>query len=127
AAADTPVFTEYRGIKIGMTMDEVRAKLGGPKEKYDSEDDFEISANETARVVYGPDKKVTAISIMYTGDLAAAPAPKAVMGEAIEPRDDGGMYKMVQYPKQGFWLSYSKTAGDTPMIVVMMQKLPTEQ
>ncbi|MDM7923447.1 MAG: hypothetical protein QUS14_14210, partial [Pyrinomonadaceae bacterium] len=42
AAADTPVFTEYRGIKIGMTMDEVRAKLGGPKEKYDSEDDFEI-------------------------------------------------------------------------------------
>jgi hypothetical protein len=125
-AADQPVFTEYRGIKIGMTTEEVRAKLGDPKDKYETEDDFEFSENESARIVYGPDKKVTTISVMFTGNLAGAPTPKAVIGGAIEPRADGGMYKMVQYPKHGFWITYSKTGGATPMVIITMQKMAAE-
>jgi hypothetical protein len=126
SAADQPVYTDYRGVKIGMTKEEVRAKLGNPENKYENEDDFEFSSNETARIVYGPDKTVTTISVMFTGDLAGAPAPKSVVGDIIQARDDGGMYKMVQYPKHGFWITYAKTAGDKPMVIITMQKLAIE-
>lgn len=125
-AQDTPVFTEYRGVKIGMAMADVRTKFGDPKEKYDTEDDFEFSETETARVVYGEDKKVQTISIMFTGDLASAPLAKKILGEDVPARDDGSIYKMIQYPKQGFWVSYVKTTGAAPMVIVTMQRMPSE-
>lgn len=126
SAQDAPVFTEYRGIKIGMPISDVHAKLGDPKEKYDGEDDFEFSDSESARVVYDEGKKVLTISVMYTGDLAAAPASKAVIGEELAPRDDGSIYKMSQYPKNGFWVSYVKTSGTSPMVIITMQRMASE-
>lgn len=125
-AQDQPVFTEYRGVKIGMPVADVHTKLGDPKQKYDSEDDFEFSDSESARVVYDESKKVLTISVMYTGDLASAPAAKAVIGEDLAPRDDGSIYKMAQYPKNGFWVSYVKTSGTSPMVIITMQRMASE-
>jgi hypothetical protein len=32
------------------------------------------------------------------------------------------MYKMVNYPAAGYWVAYSRTPGDEPMVMVTMQK-----
>lgn len=123
AAQTKPVFDSYRGVKIGMSADEARKALGKAKEETDKEDYYEYDNGESARVFYDEDKKVRVISATFSKDLETAPQPKAVIGEEIEPREDGGMFKMVQYPTHGFWISYVKIAGDESMIIITMQKI----
>jgi hypothetical protein len=118
-----PVFTSYRGVTIGTPADEARKKLGTPKEKSDETEYFAISDNESVQVFYDAQQKVRAMSIMFMGDLISAPAPKAVFGSAVEARDDGGIYKLERHPEEGFFVSYTRTGGDEPMIVIVMQKI----
>jgi len=122
-AQDT-AFNAYRGVSIGVTQDLVREKLGKVKEQFSDEDDFEISETESMRVFYSPEKKVKAMVITFTGKFDSAPAPNTVVGEKIEPKPDGGMFKMVQMPKKGYWVSFLKTGGDTPTIMITMQEMP---
>ncbi len=123
AAQTAPVFDAYRGVKIGMTSGEARKALGNAKEESDKEDYYEFDNGESARVLYDEAKNVRVISATYSKNLESAPQSKAVVGEAIEPREDGGMFKMVQYPSHGFWISYVKIAGDEAMIIITMQKM----
>jgi hypothetical protein len=45
------------------------------------------------------------------------------MGDELEARPDGSLYKLVRYPKAGYWVSYSRTAGNSPIVSVTMQKM----
>jgi hypothetical protein len=123
AAADAvaPLYSEYRGVKLGMTAAEVRAKLGDAEEKSDAMDFFVFSNTERARVYY-QDGKASAIIATYIGRDAQAPAPVAVLGTEIEAKADGSMYKMTMYPQAGYWVAYSRTAGDSPLVIITMQK-----
>lgn len=121
---DEPVFLEYRGIQIGWIADEVRKKLGTPVDKGDEQDLFVFNEKETCQVVY--DKatgKVTAISVDFTIGASSVITPQQVFGSDIESKPDGSKYKLVRYPKAGYWVSYNRTAGDTPMVTITMQKL----
>lgn len=120
-AIQKPVFAGYKGVMIGMKMDDARTKLGTPKDKSDSEDYYVYSDSESAQVLYGPDKAVRVLSINYMGK--DAPSPMEVLGMNVEAKADGGIYKMVKYPKSGFWISYLKTGGNDPMTVVTVQKM----
>lgn len=121
-----PVYEAYKGVAIGTTAADVRLKLGKPADQSDAEDDFTFSDSESARVFYDENKTVRAISIMYTGDLKLAPAPKAIVGTDIAAKPDGGMHKTVQYPKAGFWISYVRTGGDDAIVIVTLQKMTKE-
>src|SRR6185295_6556473 len=55
-------FKDYRGVQLGMTADEVRKKLGSPKDKSDAQDFFVFNENETAQIVYDDAHKVVTIS-----------------------------------------------------------------
>ena len=113
----------YKGVNIGMSADDVRKKLGDPKDKSDPQDLFMFGENESAQFIYGPDKKVTAIMVTYSGNLSAAPTAKDVFGEDVVAKPDGGVSKMVRYPKAGYWVSYNKIAGDDSIISIAMQKM----
>jgi hypothetical protein len=120
---DAPCFNEYKGVQIGMTIDEARKKLGEPKEKADELDIYSFNDKESAQVYYDKTtKKVTAISVDYTGE-GMAPECKKVTGTDADARADGSRFKLVRYPKQGYWVSYNRTAGTTPTITVTMQKI----
>jgi len=84
---------------------------------------FDLSETESSRVFYDDAKKVKAIVITYSGKLDTAPKPNDVIGEPIEPRPDGGMYKMVRVEDKGFWVSYVRTAGDNPSVMITVQAL----
>lgn len=118
-----PLYREYRGVKLGMSAADVRAKLGQPEEKSDAMDYFVFSDRERARVYY-QDGKASAIIATYIGKDAAAPAPAAVLGTEIEAKPDGSMYRMMPYPQAGYWVAYSRTPGDAPMVMITMQKSP---
>lgn len=119
-----PVFTNYKGIAIGMSADEVRQKLGGLKDKGAEQDHFVFSDTESAEVHYDREGQVRAISINYVGKNSGAPDAVTVLGEEIQTKDDGSMYKLVQYPAAKYWVAYNRTAGDSPIITVTLQKIP---
>ncbi len=122
-AAPEPLYREYRGVKLGMSAAEVRAKLGKPEEKSDAMDFYVFSDHERARVYY-TDGKATAVIATYIGKDGGAPPPVSVLGSEIEAKPDGSMYQMRPYPQAGYWVAYSRTAGDTPMVMITMQKTP---
>jgi hypothetical protein len=120
---DEPLFSEYKGVHIGMTSDEARSKLGNPQDKSDEQDFFVFNEKESAQVFYDKLHKTYAVSINYLGAGSSVPMPKAVVGSELEAKPDGSMYKMVRYRKAGYWVSYSRTAGTDPLITVTMQRI----
>jgi hypothetical protein len=125
-AALQPVFTEYKGVAIGMTADEVRDKIDN-KPKLEDKDGFYyvFSDNEAMQIVLDENKKVKVISIIYSGENSNTPTYEAVFGKEVplEPGTDGRVYNLVRYPQSGFWVAYSKGAGENPTVTVTIQKL----
>jgi len=101
----------------------VRKKLGDPKDKGDEQDFFIFSDNETAQVVYDKDRKVITISADFLTASAAVPTAKQVFGSEVEAKADGSVYRMIRFPKAGYWLSYNRTGGTSPLTTVTLQKI----
>jgi hypothetical protein len=118
-----PVFTNYKGITIGMSADEVRQKLDHLKDKGVKQDFFVFSNNESAQVFYDKKGMVQAISIDYMGNESNPPTAMAVLGEDPTAKANGAVYKLIRYPAAHYWVSYSRTAGDSPLVTVTMQKM----
>ena len=122
-AEENPVFREYRGIQIGMTTEETRKKLGNPRDKGDEQDFYVFGEKETAQIVYDKAHKVSVLSVDFLSGANGVPTPKAVLGDDIEPKADGSIYKLIRYKKAGYWVSYNRTAGNSPMISVTIQRI----
>jgi hypothetical protein len=116
-------FSDYKGIAIGMKTDDVRSKLGNPKDKSDTMDLYVFSDSESAQFYYDPAKVVTAMMITYSGDLTKAPSVKDVLGEDAELKPDGGVFKMIRFPKAGYWISYNRTGGNDAIVNIAFQKI----
>lgn len=122
--ADDPLFGDFKGVRIGMSTEDARKKLGSPKDKGDEQDFFLLNDNEAVQVYYDkPTKKVTAISIDFMHGANQIPTAREIIGSEIDAKADGSGYKMVRYPKAGYWVSYSRTAGKEPTITITMQKI----
>ena len=120
---DEPLFSEYKGVRIGMTANEARKKLGSPRDKSDEQDFFVFNDQESAQVFYDKTHKTYAISINYLGANNNMPLAKTVVGSDIEAKPDGSMFKMVRYPKAGYWVSYSRTSGNDPIVSITIQRI----
>ena len=121
-AKEEPPFSAYKGVRIGMTADEARKLLGSPTEKDDKQDVYSFNENESCQVYYDETKKVSAVSITYFGGKSI-PTARAVLGDEADTRQDGSIYKLIRFPKAGYWVSYTRTSGDAPMTVIAIQKL----
>ncbi len=121
---DDPLFSEFKGVRIGTPTDEARKKLGNPKEKSEDQDFYLFNDTQMVQVFYDKaTKKVTAISIDFMNGANQIPTPREVIGSELDAKPDGSAYKSVRYPKAGFWVSYSRTAGKEPTISITMQKI----
>lgn len=120
---ESPLFHEYRGVQLGMLADEVRKKLGEPKDMSDEQDFFVFNETETAQIVYDKAHKVITISADFLNPGTGIPTAKQVFGADLEAKADGSVYKMVRFPKAGCWLSYNRTSGTSPLTTVTLQKI----
>jgi len=111
-----PLYREYRGIHLGMTASEVRAKLGEPALKSDEQDYFQISANEAAQIAY-KEKRVVTISTDYNLGIGA-PDYKSVVGGDLIKRLNGSEFLMVMYESEHFWVSYNRGADTASLVTV---------
>ncbi|HYY94251.1 MAG TPA: hypothetical protein VE713_07000 [Pyrinomonadaceae bacterium] len=126
APADEPLYREFKGVRIGTSQTEARKKLGNPEDKSKEMDFFNFSDKERARVYYDAKGNATAVIVTYIGKSADAPAAKAVLGTDADARPDGSLYKIVYYPKAGYWVAYSRIAGDEPLTIITMQKIAAD-
>lgn len=113
---------QFRGVKIGMATDEARKKLGSPKEKSAEQDFYLFNDNEAVQIYYEKGA-VSAIAIDYMTGANGIPSAKAVLGADADAKADGSIHKVVRYPKAGYWVSYSRTAGTEPTTTITMQKI----
>ena len=121
-ADSTPLFSDFKGVRIGMPTEEARKELGSPRDKGDDQDFYVFNDTQAVQVFYDKAKTVTAISIDFMNGANQIPAAKDIVGE-LEAKADGSAYKLVRYPKAGYWVSYSRTAGKDPTITITMQKI----
>ena len=120
AATQQPLYTEYRGVRLGMLAEEARAKLGTPAMKASDQDFYVFSEKETAQIVYNAAHKVVTISVDYLGGIGA-PDYKAVVGGELERTANGSLYRIVRYQSLGFWVSYNRTTGLMATVTVTIQ------
>lgn len=116
AQVQQPLYKEYRGVRLGMTAAETRAKLGEPALKSDEQDFYVLSANETVQIAYIAQKVVT-ISTDYLGGVGA-PDYKSVVGEGLLEKPDGSLFRMVMYNSERFWVTYNKSASAVPLVTI---------
>jgi len=118
-----PSFGDFKGVRLGMTADDARKKLGTPQDKGVEQDFYVFNGNQAVQVYYDKSGLVTAISIDFMSGATGIPTPKEVLGVNAEPKPDGSIYKMIRYRKAGYWVSYNKGAGDSPTVTITMQKI----
>ncbi|HEX7331000.1 MAG TPA: hypothetical protein VF290_05845 [Pyrinomonadaceae bacterium] len=117
AKGQQPLFREYRGVRLGMTAAETRAKLGEPAFKSDEQDFYVISTNETAQIAY-KEQKIVTISIDYASGVGA-PDYRSVVGEGLLlTRPDGSLFRMVMNDPERFWVTYNKSASAVPLVTI---------
>ena len=109
-------YREYRGVRLGMTAAEARAKLGAPALQSDEQDYYVVSANESTQIQY-KEQKVFMISTDYT-DGIGAPEYRSVVGEGLLQRPDGSVFRMVRNDSERFWVSYNKSAAVVPVVTI---------
>ena len=122
AATQQPLYTDYKGVRLGMTPDEARSKLGKATFSDKELDYFVFSETETVQIGYDAQQKVKIISVDYMNGTGA-PDPKSVVGANLETRENGSLYRVVHYDSLGFWVSYSRTAGPVIIVTITIQKM----
>jgi hypothetical protein len=120
-----PPWQSYKGVSLGMTADEVRAKLGAAKSEDADGFFYMVSETETAQFLLDANKKVRTVSVIFAADHTSAPTFVDVFGRsaAAQPKPDGSIYRKVDFVDAGYWVSYSRMAGDKAMVIVMIQKM----
>ena len=113
---------QFRGVKIGMATDDARKKLGPPRDKSVEQDFYVFNDNEAVQIYYVKGS-VSAVSIDFMSGASCIPWAKVVFGAEAEAKADGSIYKVVRYPKAGYWVSYSRTAGNEATVTITMQKI----
>lgn len=121
ATTTDPLFTDFQGVRLGMTATEVRQILGKPRDADESMDYFVFSDERRARVYYDAASKAEAIVATFIGSQSGAPPSEDVLGTGIVLDATGSGSKKIDYPSHGYWVAYSRTAGDDVLVTITMK------
>ncbi|MFZ1701732.1 MAG: hypothetical protein WBO10_10370 [Pyrinomonadaceae bacterium] len=122
----TGMVDSLKGIKIGMTANEVKDVLGKPKVTDATGMLFEMSNDESMQLKIKKGKTVTMIAVIYNGKDAEAPAATEIFGNdvIITPQENGNIYKRVRNSAAKYWIAYSRiNLKDYAMTTITMQKI----
>jgi len=117
-----PLYTEYRGVRLNMTAEQVKSQLGEPAMKVSDQYFYVFSDSETAQIFYDAAGKVRAVSADFLGGLGA-PEYRLVVGQEVQVKADGSIYQVARYEGLGFWVSYNRSIGPVASVTVTIQRI----
>ena len=117
-SAQAKVMSEFKGVKLGMKRDAVKAALGNPASSTDTSDDFNLTGNDTLTVHYD-NGEVKAIQIAFL-DSKNVPSWKDVIGDAqVNELEGGAKTARKTLEAEKFWVSmYQSKDGTTTRITI---------
>jgi hypothetical protein len=111
-ASQSKVMSEYKGVKLGMKRDAVKAAIGAPATSTESSDEFNLAGDDTMTVHYD-NGEVRAIQIAFL-DPKNAPAWKDVVGDAeVNEVGNGGKTARKTMEAEKFWVSIYQNKDKT--------------
>jgi hypothetical protein len=120
--APVKVMREYKGIKLGMTREQVHTALGKPANTSENVEDYKLMGDDTMTVHYEKDE-VKAIQLSFF-DPKNAPTWQDVVGETAEVTqlDNGAKHARTMVSEEKFWVSfYQSKDGSTTQITISRQ------
>jgi hypothetical protein len=120
--ASVKVMREYKGVKLGLTREQVHTALGKPANTNENMDDYKLTGEDTMTVHYEKGE-VKAIQLSFL-DPKNAPAWKDVVGETAEitQLDNGGKHSRTMISEEKFWVSiYQNKDGSNTQITISRQ------
>src|SRR5262249_52725924 len=107
-AAQGKAMSEYKGVKLGMKRDAVKAALGNPASSSDTSDDFNLTGDDKMTVHYD-NEEVKAIQLAFL-DPKHAPPWKDVVGDAeVSETANGAKTARKIIEAEKFWVSIYQT------------------
>jgi len=112
------VMSEYKGVKLGMKRDAVKAAMGNPASSSDTSDEFNLTGDDKMTVHY-EDGEVKAIQLAFS-DPKNAPPWKEVVGDAeVGETSTGAKTARKIMEAEKFWVSiYQTKDGATTRITI---------
>jgi hypothetical protein len=101
------VMSEYKGVRLGMKREAVKAALGNPAESYDTSDDFKLTGDDRMTVHY-ENGEVKAIQLAFL-DPTHAPAWTDVVGDAEVKELENARTARKVVEAEKFWVSIYQT------------------
>jgi hypothetical protein len=106
------VMSEYKGVKLGMKRDAVKAAMGNPASSSDTSDDFNLTGDDKMTVHYD-NGEVKAIQLAFL-DPKNAPPMNDVIGDAeVSETSNGAKTARKILEAEKFWVSYYQTKDAT--------------
>jgi hypothetical protein len=112
------VMSGYKGVKLGMNRDAVKAALGNPANSSDTSDDFNLTGDDKMTVHY-ENGEVKAIQLAFLNP-EHAPAWKDVVGDAeVSELANGAKTARKTIDTEHFWVSiYQTKDGSSTRITI---------
>jgi len=117
------VMKEYRGVRLGLSADEVHKLLGKPRvTSPDGAEDYVLNDENSVAIYYDANKTVNKIVLDFTGEKAA-PDWKEVVGNA-KVEDAGSGIKLAKYSsdEEQFSVTMWQKVGATVRTIITINK-----
>jgi hypothetical protein len=105
ALQTSPLMREYRGVKLGINRDAVKAAMGKTARSAADWDEFKLGGGDLMTVRYDNKDAVKTIQLYFT-DPAHAPKWTEVVGNAeIQEKSTGSKYARAENKEENFWVT----------------------
>lgn len=105
AAQARPLMREYRGVKLGVAREQVKAAMGGAARAEKDLEEFKLGGGDLMTVRYDEKGAVKTIQLYFT-DSDRAPKWADVVGAAeIQEKTTGSKYARAENKEENFWVT----------------------
>jgi hypothetical protein len=100
-----PLMREYRGVKLGMNRDAVKAAVGKTVRAAMDWDEFKLSGGDLMTVRYDDKDAVKTIQLYFTNPDRAPKWTEVVGNAEIEEKSTGSKYARAIDKEENFWVT----------------------